>query len=253
MRKIFLTISILILVFNYQIFPQQFSEGSPEWLIDMFFNKDSFPEKTNYFFGEMVEESDQKTIGEELNGKGGILFHQLIAANSNCVFAVEVQSENKTIDFYAYLVKMESNWKLMAIRRFFLPEFIYTVRDSLQKIQNLPANDSAFLLSLQLFTKSDRELRNYLSVNQQKFQELISLFANNEKDKADIALAEVGCTAIYNDKKYPGCTFIQILQFKNMEAGFIHAADSAFLPAISLDEFIYIEEVVPEWFVFRVM
>ena len=251
MKKYFLNIFGIILLFTSLLFPQQFSPGSPEWLADMFFNKNSFPDKAKYFAGEMLNEVNEQTIGEELNGKGKISFHQIKATNSTCVFSVEVETDNKIIDFYSYLVNDSNNWKIAVIRRFLLPSFIYTVRDSLQTLNALSASDSVFLISLQLFTASDAEVKNYLSSNFDKFQGLISLFNNNEKDKADIALASVGCNAIYNDRKYPGCTFIQILNFENMEVGFIYAAGSILLPAISLEEFIYIEEVVSGWFVYR--
>lgn len=251
MKKYFLNILIAIILFTSLIFPQQFSAGSPEWLVDMFFSKSSFPDKANYFTGEMMEESDQKTIGEELNGLGAVLFHQIKATNSTCVFAVEVETDNKTINFYSYLIKDNNYWKITAVRRFLLPSFIYTVRDSLLDIDELSASDSVFLLSLKLFTASDQELKNYLGSNLEKFQNLISLFINNEKDKADIALASAGCNAIYTDKKYPGCVFIQILTFENIEAGFIQAADAVLLPQISFQDYIYIEEVSPGWFVFR--
>jgi len=253
MKKYFLIISSAILLYTLLIFPQQFSAGSPERLVDMFFNKSSFPDKANYLSGEMLSEINEPTIGEELNGEAKVSFHQIKATNSTCVFAAEVQTESKTIDFYIYLVKDSDRWKINSVRRFLLPSFIYTVRDSLLMINALTASDSVFLLSLQLFTASDVELKNYLNSNLDKFQELISLFENNEKDKADIALASIGCNAIYNDKKYPGCTFIRILKFENLEAGFIQAADAILLPAISFEEFIFIEEVVPGWFIYRTM
>jgi hypothetical protein len=251
MKKIFLyTVSSFLLLVP-QLFSQQFSVGSPEWLIDMFFVKSSFPDKANYYTGEMTKEADEKTIGEELNGEAKVSFHQIRATNSTCVFSVEVETDKKTIDFYSYLVIDNNKWKITAVRRFLLPSFIYTVRDSLLNLDELSESDSVFLLSLQLFTASDKELKNYLTTNLNKFQELISLFINNEKDKANIALASAGCNAIYTDKKYPGCVFIQILTFEKMEAGFIQAADAILLPQISFQGYIYIEEVSPGWFVFR--
>jgi hypothetical protein len=251
MKKLFLyTVSSFLLLVP-QLLSQQFSVGSPEWLVDMFFVKSSFPDKANYYTGEMTKEADEKTIGEELNGEAKVSFHQIRATNSTCVFAVEVETDKKTIDFYSYLVNDNNDWKITAVRRFLLPSFIYTVRDSLLNLDELSESDSVFLLSLQLFTASDKELKNYLSSNLEKFQKLISLFINNEKDKANIALASAGCNAIYTDKKYPGCVFIQILTFENMEAGFIQAADEILLPQISFQGYIYIEEVIPGWFVFR--
>ncbi len=253
MKKNYLNISWTILLFTPLIFSQQFSPGSPEWLVDMFFSKSSFPDKANYFTGEMVSEINEPTIGEELNGEAKVSFHQIRATNSTYVFAVEAKTDKKTIDFYSYLVNDNNNWKITAVRRFLLPSFIYIVRDSLQMLDALSASDSVFLLSLQLFTASDEEVKNYLNSNLDKFQELISLFNNNDKDKADIALASVGCNAIYTDRPYPGCTFIQILNFENMEAGFIQAADAILLPEISVEGFIYIEEVSTGWFVYRIM
>jgi hypothetical protein len=253
MKKYFLIISSAILLYTSLIFPQQFSAGSPEWLVDMFFNKSSFPDKANYLSGEMLSEINEPTIGEELNGQAKVSFHQIKATNSTCVFAAEVQTESKTVDFYIYLVKDSDRWKINSVRRFLLPAFIYTVRDSLLNLDELSASDSVFLLSLKLFTASDQELKNYLTSNLEKFQELVSLFINNEKDKADVSLASVGCNAVYTDRNYPGCTFIQILKFENMEAGFIQAADAVLIPSISIEEFIYLEEAISGWFIYRTM
>jgi hypothetical protein len=248
-------VKILIVFFIYlnSVTAQQFSVGSPEWLIDMFFSKSSFPDKANYFAGEMLDESDKPTIGEELNGKGETSFHQIKAKVDKIVFAVDVKQDQKVIDFYCYLVKQENSWKIFAIRRFLLPDFIYTVRDSLSGISSLSSNDSSFYLSIQLFTMTDSDLKSYFKSNLKKFQELVNYFNNNLGDKVDKSLASVGCDAIYNDKNYPGCIFIQNLTFENMEVGFIQAADSVLLPELSVEKFIYIEEVSPGWFIYRMM
>ncbi len=253
MKLRFLNIFFFALLFSIQILPQQFSQGSPEWLVDMFFSKASFPDKANYFSGEMLNYIDEPTIGEELKGEGENYFHQIKVESDRLVYSVEIKTEIKTIEFYCYLSKYESNWKIDAVRRFLLPAFIYSVRDSLSQLNTLSSGDSVFFLSIQLFTATDYELKNYLEENLDKFRGLISLFNSNFKSQADEALASVGCNAIYSDKKYPGCIFIQILKFETMEVGFIQAADAILLPEISLGEYIYIEEVTPGWFIYRVM
>ena len=253
MKKFLLNIFLLIFLFTIKILPQQFSYGSPEWLVDMFFSKNSFPDKANYFIGEMTEESNEKTIGEELNEEAKVSFHQIRATNSNCVFAVEVETDNKTIDFYSYLVNDDNTWKITAVRRFLLPAFIYTVRDSLSNLHSLSSNDSSFYRSLLLFTMNNSELKKYFKSNQNKFQELVISFNSNSRDEADKLLASVSCNAIYTDKKFPGCVFIQILKFEKMEAGFIQAADAIMLPEISVEDYVYIEEVTAGWFIYRIM
>jgi len=247
-------LKILFLFFiSAQSFSQQFSSGSPEWLVDMFFNKDSFPDKADYFTGEMLNFADELTIGEELNGEGEVYFHQIKVKPDQIVFAIEIKQNQSVIDLYCYLIKIQNSWKINAVRRFLLPAFIYTVRDSLSQLNTLTKNDSAFYHSLQLFTASDIELKSYLKTNLDRFQKLIVSFNDNIKEQADTYLTLLGCNAIYTDKNYPGCIFIQILKFEDMEAGFINSVDPIVLPEISFNRYIYIEEVVHGWFVYREM
>jgi hypothetical protein len=253
MKKYFLNIFSTILLFTSLIFPQQFSPGSPEWLVDMFFSKTSFPDKAEYFDGEMLNEIDQKTIGEELNGQGEVIFHKVKSTNNENVFAVEVKLENKIIDFYSYLKKEDDQWKINAVRRFLLPSFIYTVRDSLARLNLLSPKDSTFYLSLKLFTMNDSDLIKYFKVNLNKFQKLVNSFNSSLSDEVTKDLGSVACNAIYNDKKYPGCIFIQILKFESMESGFIQSANSVLLPEISVEKYIYIDEISPGWYIYRVM
>jgi hypothetical protein len=230
---------------------QQFTTGSPEWLVDMFFNQSEFPDKANYFSGEMLNDIDEPTIGEELSGEGEVLFHQIYSANDRIIFAVELEQDENIIDFYCYLIKQDDEWKINAIRRFLLPQFIYTVCDSLSKLKSLSSQDSTFYLSLKLFTMNDKGLKKYLIDNLKKFQELIYSFVNKQGEEMDKNLASLGCNAIYVDNKYPGCAFIQILIFENMESGFIFTDESATLPVISESNFIYLEEVLEGWYIFR--
>ena len=182
MKKVFLNIFAFILLFAIQITAQQFLPDSPEWLVDMFFSKSSFPDKSNYYYGEMLKDVNNLTIGEELNGKGNIQFHKIKDANDESVFAIEVSVDDKEIDFYCFLVKQIEEWKISAIRRFLLPDFIYIVEDSLSNLSSLSANDSIFYLSLRLFIKNDSELKNYLSINISELQELV-LYFNQEQSE----------------------------------------------------------------------
>ena len=251
MKRVALNIFAFFLFFAGQINPQQFSSGSPEWLIDMFFSKSSFPDKANYFSGEMMEESDKPTIGEELNGKGEIFFHQLKATNYENVFAVEVKLENKAIDFYCYLQKQNDVWKIYAVRRFILPEFVFQVIDSLSQLPSLV--DSSLYLSLKHFILNDAQLKEYFVINSDAFNKLINYFNQDNKAEGDRMLAKLGLSAIFRDKNFPGCIFLLINSFQSIGAGFIYAGDSAKLPEISANDLIYLEEIIPGWFVFRTM
>lgn len=249
MKKPFQFIFLVIIAFTSQVFAQQFSSGSPEWLVDMFFVKSSFPDKANYYTGKMINETDKPTIGEELNGKGEISFHQIKAGADKIVFAVELKLDEKVVDFYSYLKRVNNNWKIAAIASFILPDFVYQIADSLSNQAHLP--DSSLYLSLKLFTMNDHQLKNYFIDKSDSFNELISYFNQNDKESGDKKLSELGCTAIFRDTGFPGCIFILINSFKKIGAGFIYTIESAEPPEISEKDFIYIEEILPGWFIFR--
>jgi mRNA-degrading endonuclease RelE of RelBE toxin-antitoxin system len=251
--KIFLKIFSFIILIISQVYSQQFSTGSPEWLVDMFFVKSSFPEKADYYSGEMLNDINDPTIGDELEGKANVNFHQLKAGDYEIVFKVDVNQDEKIIDFYCFLTKNEHKWTINAVRTFLLPSFIYVIRDSLAQLKNLSSNDSTLFRSLILFTESDKQLMKYLEINLKDFQKLVSDFHDDLKDEANRYLILLGCNAIYADKKYPGCVFIQIQKLKEMECGFIYKPESALLPEISIKDFIYIEEVVANWYIYRKM
>ena len=248
MKSVTLNIFAFVLLAG-QINSQQFSSGSPEWLVDMFFAKSSFPDKANYFSGEMLNEVSEQTIGEELKGKGEISFHQIKATNDENVFAVEVKLEDKVIDFYCFLQKQNDVWKIFAVRRFILPDFVFQVADSLSQLPSLA--DSSLYLSLKLFIRNDAQLKDYFVTNSDAFNKLLNYFKQDNKSEGDRMLAKLGLTAIFRDENFPGCIFLLINSFQSIGAGFIYAGDSAKLPEISVNDLIYLEEIIPGWFVFR--
>lgn len=253
MKKNLLNIFCLNLLFSSQIISQQFSPGSPEWIVDMFFRAENFPAKANYFTGEMLNEIDHKTIGEELQGKGETSFKQIKSAGNEIAFKIELQTADKVIDFYCYLKKTGGIWKLEAVRRFLLPPFIYLALDSLVKINSPSESDMNLIKTLELFTMDDSSLKNFIGTNLNSLNDLTWYFNQMENEKVNVQLKSLGCSAIFKDKNYPGCIFIQINSIERMEAGFIYTLAGARIPLVSHEEFIYIEEVLPHWFIYRIM
>ena len=194
--------NILLLISSSHIIPQQFTAGSPEWLVDMFFHQNSFVEKSYYYTGEMISDVDKPTIGEELIGKGEALFHQIKATSNECVFAVELNVDDKIIDFYCYLIKQEEGWKINAVRRFLLPAFVFTVFDSLSNLSSLSSADSAFYLSLKLFIMNDSQLKSFLITYSKDLDNLVWYFNQKDTGEVDNRLKALGCTAVFLDRNY---------------------------------------------------
>ena len=251
-RSIINTVAVVFISFQ-SLTAQNFQAGSPEWLVDKYFRHSKFSDKQKYFIGELSRESKIPTIGEKLEGKVEIFFHQIQATNNECAFAVQIYTDGQAIDFYCYLTKQKEGWKIRAIRSFQLPDFLYDVMDSLSNLGSFSQVDSSLYQTIYLFVLNDNEMNKYVNDNLTVLNELVEYFEQKENSEVDKRLKLLGCSAVFLDKKYPGCIFIQIASFKKTEAGFIYASESANLPVISEKKFIYIEEVVTGWYVYRIM
>ena len=253
--KLFILCIILLVISFCNIYAQgsSYAKGSPEWLIDMFFNQPQFPEKEKYYSGEMLQDVKYQTIGEELNNSDSVSFRKIAANNQSQVYSVTIKVKMHSSSFYCYLLNDSGNWKIDAIRKFQLPGFIYEVADSLAMIIN--PSDSVLSLQrmLELMISTDEELKAFLSDNINSFYTLISNFENNKNSSLELLMNRFGLESIYYDDLYPGCIFILIGTVDSFEVGYIFSSNRSGLPIITPKRFIYIEEVLPKWFVYRTM
>ena len=252
--KYFLSI-VLFFLANHKINSQEiiFPQGSPEWLVQQFFKSEKFPDKDKYFAGEMKEEINFPTIGEELKGKGEIYFYVFSSSEKQRAFAVNIKTDSTSLDFYCFLSGSTDGWKIEAVRRFLFPKFIYIAADSLQNLSRLSTADSSMLRFLIMMTASDEHLKKYLKDNADKFKELLLLFGENKKESVSQLIDELVLNGIFKDKNFPGCVFIQIAEMESREVGYFYRSDEAVIPRVSHENFIYIEEVLPGWFLYRLI
>jgi hypothetical protein len=245
----------LLLFISTNLTAQQslYPENSPEWLVDMFFKQVQFTNKANFLTGEMLQDIKYPTIGEELHGSATVSFRKIEIKSFTAVYAVDISGNGSNAAFYCFLKKADDIWRIDAIRKFQLPKFVYTAADSLAKISNSSPSDILLLNSLKLITGSDENLKSSLSKNINDLYEIISAFNSNNKDRLKLLMDKLGLDYIYKDELYPECVFILITGFERIEAGYIYSGTGLSLPTISPGRFIYIEEVLPNWYVYRAM
>lgn len=254
-RITFLFFCFVCLITAINLFAQKsnLTPGSPEWLVDMFFNQRHFEEKANYYTGEMLNDVKRPTIGEELSGNASITPRVLFSKEDEYVFSVEVKVNEKTVEFYSYIIKTNDEWKINAVRRFLLPKFIYTAFDSLSKLTNLSSDDSSLYASLKFLTMNDIQFKSFLNDHADDLYDLTWFFKHEDDTKIEVSLSKLGCNGIFKSEKYPGCIFIQAAVFEAMEVGFIYADTDSVLPKISSKDFVYIENVLHGWYLYRLM
>jgi predicted PolB exonuclease-like 3'-5' exonuclease len=100
---------------------------------------------------------------------------------------------------------------------------------------------------------NDFELKKFVSSHSDQLNDIIWYFNQKKNQEVDKLLAELGLSAVFLDSNYPGCTFIEITSVGRIESGFIYATDSAKLPEISSERFVFVEEVLEGWFVYRII
>jgi hypothetical protein len=219
--NLFLLGFIFVLVSFINVFAQKsiYPKNSPEWLIDMFFKQTQFTEKEKYFYGEMLQDANYPTIGEELHGRANVIFRKVELNNRKGVYSVVIKDNGSTANFYCYLSNVSGTWKIEAVRKFQLPKFVYSAVDSLSQISNLPDSSSSLLNMLKLVTGTDDDLKLYLSDNINDFYNTVGAFENQRENDLRILMDKLNMDSIFMDQIYPQCIFILIGGFGRLEVG----------------------------------
>ncbi len=249
-----LLLSFILSLLSFSTTPAQksvYAENSPEWLVDMFFNQTQFPEKEKYLIGEMLQDVSYPTIGEELNGRATVTFRKIELDDQTGVYGIVIKDNGNTANFYCYVSNISGNWKIGAVRKFQLPGYIYSSADSLSQIENLPDSVSSLLKILKLLIGTDEQLKLFLSDNINDFYNVVGAFDNKRADDLNFLMNKLNLEHIFTDEIYPQCIFILVGGFGRIEVGFLFSKNKSSIPKISPEQFIYIEEVLPNWYVYR--
>jgi len=249
-------LSIILSLLSFTTVPAQksvYPENSPEWLVDMFFKQTQFPEKEKYLIGEMMQDVNYPTIGEELKSRATVTFRKIELNNQTGVYRIVIKDDGNTANFYCYVSNISGSWKIEAVRKFQLPGFIYSSADSLSRIENLPDSVSSLLKILKLMIGTDEQLKLFLSENINDFYNIAGAFDSKRADDLNFLMNKLNLEYIFIDENYPQCIFILVGGFDRIEVGYIFSKKKSYVPKISPERFIYIEEVIPNWYIYRAM
>ena len=83
------------------------------------------------------------------------------------------------------------------------------------------------------------------------FYNVVGSFDNKHADDLNFLMNRLNLEHIFTDENYPQCIFILVGGFGRIEVGFIFSKIKSSLPKNSPEQFIYIDEVLPNWYVYR--
>jgi len=240
----------------------------PAWLVKRYFVDRAFPGQSAYLAGEMAEQDIGRTVGSMLPAGFGVTYRRIMGDSAKAVYAVMVVGQGQITDSYAYLQKDSLGWKLAAVRSLKLTRDFTNAIRVLRQQQNLPDTTRMTFLNMQLLAAPDTALRKILRERRQSFETLVSAYHAQRADTVAVSpaglplpgtewgpvqrrLATLHLTSIYREPRLPGCTFIVIGAQGYSAAGYIHDDGGCHPPPISPDHFIYVEKIVPGWWVYK--
>lgn len=221
--------------------------GTPSWTVDMYFNQKEFPDKEKFYTGDMKSRAKQSTIGATKFDDVVITYRPLESDSARSIFAVNLASPRQVDDMYCFMIKENKTWKIEAIRGLWIPGFFYKVNESLSNGRDIPDSVQTRLDRFALLTSTDSALKQHLKKNIEQFTELVATASDQHKGAATL-LKQLHVSEVHLSE---GCVFVVIERIIDNSAGYFYAPKGATLPKMTSHNFIYIEEVLPNWFVYK--
>jgi len=227
-----------------------YQSGSPEYLVNQFFSAANFPDKAKYFTDEMTQQLQYPTIGEELRGQATVKFREINKNNLEAVFSINISTQNDQKDFYCYL-KNEDGWKISAIRTFIIPVYYHQLADSILNDKSLTASEKWIAHSILLLAGTDEKLKEHIKLNFNEFKDILARFLNEPGEEIKPMLQKLYLSSVLKPDQLAECVYFSIMEINYLEAGYIYCTDKAKLPPIDPVDFILVEEIVKDWYLYR--
>lgn len=245
--------------------------NSSEELIQKFMSREVIKDMSNDYCCEMLEYyNDQPNFGSQIPNDVKISYRKLEENSDHSVYSILLEDSLQSTDYYFYL-KNENGWKLEAIRALALPGFVFMLLDSLKTMNPIPDSLKAFFNQMEIATKTDSQLKEYLKANFRDYENLLNIisshpeieFINNSgnyspanidkqlRTKIKLELNNLSIDCIKRDAQYNGITFFIIFGMIDNEVGFFYADKNAEIPKISSGRYIYIEKITDNWYIYK--
>ncbi|MEO6048185.1 MAG: hypothetical protein ABIQ57_11960 [Candidatus Kapaibacterium sp.] len=246
-------------------------QGSPEWIIEMYFARRAFPQLEQYTIGELRNDH-QATVGSGLSDSTRVTWRKLQEETTRAVYAVAITERSYHSDNYAFFVRTGDGWKLNAIRSLGLPGAFYRLMEQLENERNLPDSLAARLANMRLAINSDDSLKSYFRGNVEEFDmlrnilrsapDIIAVTDNGVADPAAVSnsetvsritalLRKLRIRSIRRAAEGSGAFYLTIHDESGHAVGYLSLPEGAAPPGMTPSRFIYLEEITRGWYIYK--
>ena len=251
---------------------QQPAKDTPEWVVDMFFRQPEFPNLSDYVTGEESERlATQPTWGMIIRPDVQISYRLLESKPDHKIYAIESSDSSSHVDYYCYLSLINNQWKISAVRSLALTGVYWMMLQECEK--NPPLDDSAVASceNARLIISSDAKLKQHLIDNLGKFEEIVKLRQEmpvmelvvrdstgawgvrppNKWEKQEQELLD----ELFLSKVYAvgasGEVHILVGGILENELLYYYLPDGVEPPDMTSNDYIYVERIVPNWYLVK--
>ncbi len=218
-------------------------------LVEQFFSPDGINNKQDAYTGEMLSFIDKPTLGETLPAKTKIKIRLLASSNKRKVYAVSLSVNGKSHDYYTFILKEENQWKISAIRKLALPGIFYITLEKLQNKTRQTDKEKQQYQNMLLTVKSDAELKTFLLERKHIFDKIVKLAKTNLRQANQLANSIYINSVKHDDKN--GIVDMTIGGMLDNSVGYLYIPDDTAVPEISASDYIYVEHIIDNWYIYK--
>ena len=248
---------VLVLLFSFPLMSIASGEDlAGESLVKQFFSQEGIDNKTTVYTGEMLSSHfDKPTFGQSLPADVKTQQRLLQQTDNHAVYAVTLSRGSQSQDWYVYLIQERKVWKLSALRNFVIPKPFFIATHTLSEKTDRNAEEEYTYQNQMLAIRSDIALKEYAIENQTLLSTIVTQ-ATSDSVSANAAAKSLFLQHVnYNkEKNITNITIVTIARSGNIASntmGYMHIPENKNIPEMSEDGYIYIENIVGDWFIYK--
>ncbi len=219
-------------------------------LVEQFFDQQGIKNKREVYAGEMLEHYlDKPTLGESLPKGIKISLRALEKSPKREIYAVLLSKDGRSQDWYIYLVNDQSKWKISAVRNLALPGMFFMALQEIQSKSNRTKEEEYQYQNMLLTLQLDSELKEFLHKNINSLN-AIAAEAKTSHEKATESAKQLNLNFVGYESS-SGIVDVNIGGILDNSVGYLYVPSGSEAPPMSDDNYIYIEHVSGNWYVYK--
>lgn len=219
-------------------------------LVKNFFGQDGIKNKREVYAGEMLEHYlDRPTLGETLPKGIEVSLRTLEKNPQREIFAAVLSKDGKSQDWYIYLINDQKKWKISAVRSLALPGLFFMALQEVQGKANRTKEEEHQYQNMLLTLQLDTELKQFLHKNIESLNTIV-LEAKTSQEKATESAKHLNLNFVGYEST-SGIVDVNIGGILDNSVGYLFVPTGVEVPKMSDDNYIYIEHIVGNWYVYK--